>query len=56
MIWLDSLTDSIDMNLSKPSKIVEDREACCVVSTGLLKNKSIEFSGLGWGTMGTNSH
>ena len=27
MRWLDSITDSMDMNLSKPREIVEDREA-----------------------------
>ena len=27
MRWLDSITDSIDTNLSKLQKIVEDREA-----------------------------
>ena len=28
MTWLHSITDSIDMNLSKLWKIVEDRGAC----------------------------
>ena len=27
MRWLDSITDSMDMNLSKPWEIVEDRVA-----------------------------
>ena len=26
MRWLDSITDSMDMDLSKPQEIVEDRE------------------------------
>ena len=30
MRWLDSITDSTDMNLSKPWEIVEDRWAWCV--------------------------
>ena len=29
MIWLESITDSIDMNLSKLQDMVEDREAWC---------------------------
>ena len=27
MRWLDSITDSLDINLSKPQKIVKDRGA-----------------------------
>ena len=29
MIWLNSITDSIDMNLGKLWEIVRDREAWC---------------------------
>ena len=29
MRWLDSITDSMDMNLSKLQEIVEDRGASC---------------------------
>ena len=27
MIWLDSITDSMDMSLNKPQEIEKDREA-----------------------------
>ena len=33
MRWLDSITDSMDMNLRKPQEIVKDREsAVCGVT------------------------
>ena len=34
MRWLDSITDSLDMNLSKLQKIVEDRGAGMLQSMG----------------------
>ena len=34
MRWLDSITDSMDMNLSKVQVTVEDRGAWCVSSWG----------------------
>ena len=37
MRWLDSITDSMDMSLSKLGEIVEDRGACCATVHGLAK-------------------
>ena len=37
MRWLDSITDSMDMNLSNLREIVEDRGACCATVHGLAK-------------------
>ena len=38
MRWLDSITDSTDMNLSKFWEIVEERKACCAAVYGTLKS------------------
>ena len=38
MRWLDSTTDSLDMNLSKLQEIVEDRGAGVLQSMGLQRN------------------
>ena len=40
MRWLDSITDLMDMNLSKLWETVKDREAWCVVVHGLSKNRT----------------
>ena len=36
--WLESITDSMDMNLSKLREIVEDRAAWCAAVHGAAKS------------------
>ena len=40
MTWLDSITDSMDMNLDELWKIVEDRGAWCATVHGITKGKT----------------
>ena len=58
MRWLDGITDSMDVSLSKLLKSVMDREAWCAVTHGVTKSRTWlnDWTELNWTYLNSSQH